>query len=99
MSASRLRAAGATTGSSVSSARKDLLHQAVQRQHIELPRPDEVKTIVYDGENAVNAVKLAAFFRNSGIAARILPAEQADGVMGMDSIIASPQALERYGIK
>lgn len=77
----------------------DLLHQAVQRQHIELPSPDEVKTIIYDGENAVNAVKLAAFFRNSGIAARILPAEQADGAAGTDSITASPQALERYGIK
>ncbi|MBD5157405.1 MAG: ATP phosphoribosyltransferase regulatory subunit [Butyrivibrio sp.] len=77
----------------------DLLHQAVQRQRIELPKPDAVKTLIYDGANAANAVKLASFFRNSGIPARMLPTEQADGAVTDGGITVDASALERYGIK
>lgn len=77
----------------------DLLHQAVQRQRIELPKPDAVKTLIYDGANAANAVKLASFFRNSGIPARMLPTEQADGTVTDGGITVDASALERYGIK
>lgn len=77
----------------------DLLHQAVQRQRIELPKPDAVKTLIYDGANAANAVKLASFFRNSGIPARMLPAGQADGAVTDGGITVDASALERYGIK
>lgn len=76
----------------------DLLHQAVQRQHIALPRPDEVKTVIYDAENAANAVKLASYFRNSGIPARLLRREQADAACE-NGVTADASALERYGIK
>ncbi|MCM1308584.1 MAG: ATP phosphoribosyltransferase regulatory subunit [Butyrivibrio sp.] len=77
----------------------DLLHQAVQRQHIELPKADAVKTVVYGGGQAADAVRLASFFRNSGISARLLPAEQADGKASENVIWADAAALERYGIK
>lgn len=77
----------------------DLLHQAVLRQHVELPAPDEVKTLIYDSANAANAVKLASFFRNSGIPARMLPSAQADGSVTDAGITVDAAALERYGIK
>ncbi len=88
----------------------DLLHQAIKRQNIRLPRPDAEKLLVYDKENAANAVRLASFFRNSGIPARLIPARQADGAIAVktrgteadqeDNIITvNSAALERYGIK
>lgn len=77
----------------------DLLHQAVLRQHIELPAPDEVKNLIYDSANAANAVKLASFFRNSGIPARMIPSAQADGSVTDAGITVDAAALERYGIK
>lgn len=77
----------------------DLLHQAVQRQNIELPKPDEVKLLVYDNDNVGNAIKLAMFFRNSGVPARMIPAEQADCVSESDAVLVDALTLERYGIK
>lgn len=77
----------------------DLLHQAVQRQHIALPQPDEAKILLYDQENAANAIRLASFFRNSGVPAKILPMEQADGIAEDGVITVDAASLERYGIQ
>ncbi len=77
----------------------DLLHQAVKRQKIELPRGDKGKLLVYDEANAGNAIRLAAFFRNSGVAATLsVKADPEDYDYYEDVVFVDRTILERYGI-
>ena len=78
----------------------DLLHQAIKRQKISLPVQDKGKLIIYKEENLYDAVKLATFFRNSGVTATLLT----EGMMFSDEkyeevIKVDNNVLERYGIK
>lgn len=78
----------------------DLLHQAIKRQEISLPVQDKGKLIIYKEENLYDAVKLATFFRNSGVTATLLT----EGMMFSDEkyeevIKVDNNVLERYGIK
>ncbi len=78
----------------------DLLHQAIKRQKIELPASDKGKLVVYDRDNAANAVKLAMYFRKSGIKATVSAvAGPEDYDRYEDVIFVDKKVLERYGVK
>ena len=77
----------------------DLLHQAIKRQNVPLPERDGVKLIVYDDENLVNAIKLAKFFRNSGVCVALTSRAEPENYDKFEEVIfVDKKVLERYGI-
>ena len=78
----------------------DLLHQAIKRQQISLPKNDGIKLIVYDEDNLVNAIRLAEFFRNSGVCAAMSAKDSPENYDKYEEVIyADKKVLERYGIR
>ncbi len=78
----------------------DLLHQAIKRQNIALPKEDGVKLIVYDNDNLINAIKLAEFFRTSGVAASLSSKAEPENYDDFEEVVfADEKVLERYGIR
>ena len=76
----------------------DLLHQALKRQHISIPRAGKGKLIVYDDCNIHRAVKLSGYIRNKRKIATMSP-KQPEDPEGFDEIITVDKSvLERYGI-
>ena len=76
----------------------DLLHLAIMRQKIEVNVHSEKKLIIYNDGNVEKAIKLAGFFRNSGITAVV--SDKSYNEAAYDEIIAvDEKVLERYGIK
>ena len=68
------------------------------RQKIEVNVHSEKKLIIYYDGNVEKAIKLAGFFRNSGITAVV--SDKSYNEAAYDEIIAvDEKVLERYGIK
>ena len=78
----------------------DLLHQAIKRQKIDIPSKEDVKLLVYDDENVVNAIKLAGYFRNSGVGAALSRSASPEVYDYYEDVIfVDKTVLERYGIQ
>lgn len=78
----------------------DLLHQALNRQKIAIPSDGNVKLLVYDDKNAVNAIKLAGYFRRSGAPAALTKTVSPEVFDHYEDVIfVDKTILERYGIQ
>lgn len=78
----------------------DLLHQAIKRQKINIPSEEEVKLLVYDDENIFNAIRLARYFRSSGVGAALTKAATPEVYDYYEDVIfVDKTVLERYGIQ
>lgn len=78
----------------------DLLQQAVKRQKIELPKTEKPKLIIFDKTDEINAIKLLAFFRNSGIPAiSMLKGTAYTESDYCEVIVADGNSCERFGIR
>lgn len=76
----------------------DLLLLAIMRQKVNLTIKKERKLIVYDNESLYDAIRLARFFRNSGIP--VVISENEFNTEAFDEVVfADKSTLERYGIK
>ena len=78
----------------------DLLQQAIKRQKINIPSKEETKLLVYDEANAINAIKLAKYFRNSGVITSLTTIPTPEAYDNYDDVIfVDEKIVERYGIK
>lgn len=78
----------------------DLLHQAIKRQKIELPKANKPKLVVFDKANINNAIKLCGYFHNQDIPAVMSECGNSYKECEFDEVIVADNvSCERYGVK